>query len=236
MMKKSKRAALLATVAVLLGLSGCGESELPELTDENIQAIGEFTAVTLMKYDAHNRSRLVDMSLLEESEAEPVIPAPTPAPEGMGPTDDTPVEDITQDIYTMEEVMGLPEGMIMAYAGQEVAAKYPAEDGQDYFIVTPTSGKQLLIIRFMMSNRSEQDQEIDVLATACSFQLSVNGGSFRRALTTMLLNDLSTYEGTIRAGESQETVLVMEIDETEDVASVSFRVKNESKTHTIQLF
>ena len=37
----------------------CG-NEIPDLTEEESQRIGEYAAVTLLKYDANNRSRLVD--------------------------------------------------------------------------------------------------------------------------------------------------------------------------------
>ena len=45
--------------AMMLSMTACG-NEIPDLTEEESQRIGEYAAVTLLKYDANNRSRLVD--------------------------------------------------------------------------------------------------------------------------------------------------------------------------------
>ena len=57
------------------------------------------------------------------------------------------------------------------------------------------------------------------------------------ALTTMLPNDMSTYEETLEPGQSQELVLLLEVNE--DVAgavqTIALRLKNASNEYTIQL-
>ena len=45
--------------AMMLSMTACG-NEIPDLTEEESQRVGEYAAVTLLKYDANNRSRLVD--------------------------------------------------------------------------------------------------------------------------------------------------------------------------------
>ena len=49
--------ALLCVMA--LGMTACG-NEIPDLTEAESQRVGEYAAVTLLKYDANHRSRLVD--------------------------------------------------------------------------------------------------------------------------------------------------------------------------------
>ncbi|MDE6641389.1 MAG: hypothetical protein K2K63_12780, partial [Acetatifactor sp.] len=115
MRTKKLKAGLMAAM-ICLGLAGCGENVIPELTESEMQIIGEYTAFTMMKYDASNRSRLVDLP----QEAEPVAPEPmeteppreTEEPSGMGVVDDTPVTDMSQeeDPGSMEDVLGLAEG------------------------------------------------------------------------------------------------------------------------------
>ena len=70
---KKKGFALLITICMIFGLSACGENVIPEMTDEELQAVGEYAAITLMKYDANQRSRLVDIALLEEEEIDTVL-------------------------------------------------------------------------------------------------------------------------------------------------------------------
>ena len=49
--------------AMALTMTACG-NEIPDLTEEESQQIGEYAAVTLLKYDANNRSRLVDPEIV----------------------------------------------------------------------------------------------------------------------------------------------------------------------------
>ena len=57
------------------------------------------------------------------------------------------------------------------------------------------------------------------------------------ALTTMLPNDMSTYAETLEPGQTQELVLLLEVNE--DVAgavqTIALRLKNASNEYTIQL-
>ena len=49
--------------AMMLSMTACG-NEIPDLTEEESQRVGEYAAVTLLKYDANNRSRLVDPEMV----------------------------------------------------------------------------------------------------------------------------------------------------------------------------
>lgn len=240
-MKKKAIAMVLAAV-LCLGLTACGKNAIPEMTEDELQAVGEYAAITLMKYDANHRSRLVDVALLEEETPKPVSPVLPEAeePSGMKPVDNTPIvsQPEVQNSYSMEEVMGLPSGVTASFTGQEFCEKYPYEEGNDYFAVTPSAGRKLLVLKFALENAAGQDMEVDLLASGCIYQITVNGDYTRRALPTMLLNDMSTYEGTVQAGGSQEVVLVIETEKErlEEVSSIVLNLKNESKTYTIQLF
>lgn len=239
-MKRKKSLALLITIAMIMGLSACGENVIPEMTEEELQAVGEFAAVTLMKYDASHRSRLVDISLLEEEVPESVVPIEPTEPEGMRPTEDTPIENRTeiQNSYSMEEVMELPEGVTVSYVSHEFCDKYPNAGDNDYLAVTSSEGRKLLILKFSLDNASGQDTSVDILSTGCVFRITVNGDYTRRALTTLLPNDMSTYREMIPAGESKEVVLIIETEEEriENISSIVLNLKNELKTYTIQLF
>ena len=239
-----KRIILTLTAAMLvISLAGCGENQIPELTDEQMQSIGEYTAITLMRYDASYRSRLVDYTLLmttpdPEQTPEPV---PTKEPGGMDPVDDTPVigaggQAGSSGGSSIEETLELPEGISITFLDHALHNSYP--EGDSYFAMTATEGKKLLVLNFSISNVSGQDQTVDLLHTADEFRITVNGDFTRRALLTGLESDLSTFEGTVSAGESTTVVLVIEVDDSvaENITSISVNVKNNSKTCTIKAF
>lgn len=224
---------------MILGLTGCGMDRIPEMTDEQMQLIGEYTAITMMKYDANKRSRLVDYSrMIDESKTETTQeqePQETQEPVGMDPVDDTPiVGGPAGGNYSMEEVLGLPEGVSIVYTSGTLHDTYP-EEGD--FTITAASGKKLLVLEFVIINASEQNQSVDFLTLSPEFRITVNGDYTRRAMLTMLDEDLSVYHGTIPSMGSVSTMLVIEVDEERaaDLSSISLSLKNGSEAFTVQL-
>ena len=220
--------------AMMLSMTACG-NEIPDLTEEESQRVGEYAAVTLLKYDANNRSRLVDPEMviakLEKEAAKEASQEEEKAEETMP----TAQEEITA---SMEDFFGLPEGVSITYEDYMVADSYP-EDGveDDYFALDASMGKKLLVLRFHLTNGSEQEETIDLLNTNSRYIITVNDSIRANALTTMLPNDMSTYAETLEPGQSQELVLLLEVNE--DVAgavqTIALRLKNASNEYTIQL-
>lgn len=225
--------------AMMLSMTACG-NEIPDLTEEESQRIGEYAAVTLLKYDANNRSRLVDpevvIAKLEKEAAKEEAKA-----EETGSTGTTEVtmptaqEEITA---SMEDFFGLPEGVSITYEDYMVADSYP-EDGveDDYFALDASTGKKLLVLRFCLTNGTEQEEKIDLLNTNSRYIITVNDSIRANALTTMLPNDMSTYAETLEPGQSQELVLLLEVNEdvADAVQTITLRLKNASNEYTIQL-
>lgn len=242
-MKKKMMGAVLALV-LCLGMSGCGENQIPEMTDEELQAVSEYAAITLMKYDANNRSRLVELP----EESVPTVPevnepdTEKEEPSGMRPVDDTPIinpgGEGVDNSYTMEDVMGLPEGFSVSYQGYELCDSYPHDAENNFLALFAVQGKKLLVLQFSIKNSSGQEQKADLLSGGAAYWVTVNGTYTRRALETMLLNDMTTFADSIPADGSAEAVLVIEVgeDEAVNISAISLKLKNDSKTYTIQLF
>ena len=236
--------AVLAAGLLILGMTGCGENQIPEMTDDELQLVREYTAITLMKYDANSRSRLVDYSqmliIMSQPSAGQGQEQEPQQPEGMDPVDNTPVVggpaggNSTQS-YSIEDVLGLPEGVSIVYSGQTLHDTYPEDD---ILTIPASEGKQLLVLEFVIINASDQDQSIDILSLAPDFRITVNGDYTRKPMfPTMLDEDLAMYKGTIPSMGSVSTVLIIELDDgrAENLSSISLSVKNDSKTYTIQL-
>ena len=234
--------ALLCTM--MLSMTACG-NEIPDLTEEESQRVGEYAAVTLLKYDANNRSRLVDPEMvIAKLEKEAAREAAKAAQEEVkaeetGNTGTTEVtmptaqEDITA---SMEDFFGLPEGISITYEDYMVTDSYP-EDEAEYFALDASAGKKLLVLRFCLTNGTEQEEKINLLNTNSRYIITVNDSIRANALTTMLPNDMSTYAETLEPGQTQELVLLLEVNE--DVAgavqTIALCLKNASNEYTIQL-
>lgn len=234
-----KRLLILEAAAVLL-FGGCGMS-LPDMTNEQAAAIGEYAAISLLKHDANSRSRLVELPQTEESKgAEEDAGENTPAPEP--DFVDTTVIDITEvkenvnEAESIESFLDWAAGMTVSYVGEEVCQSY-SEEGNDYFVLEASPGKSLLVLKFQISNGSGSGQQIDMLHRKDTYRITVNESYSRTALTTMLSNDMSTYLGTIEQGETKEVVLLIEIEaeQAEALSSISLNLKNDTKVYSTQL-
>lgn len=244
---RNKRGCLLAVWGLtVLCLTGCG-NKIPDMTQAQISAIGEYTAGLLLSYDANHKSRLVDLTLVEENRTEEEnqteeekVPEAEEKPSGMLPTEETPAISTGEDIENvpMEQALGLPEGITVTYQGERITDSYPDEESEEiYFSVDAVEGKKLLVLDFVISNQTSEEQTLDIFSRNLLFKVTVNDSYTRNSLNTMLVNDLSTYMNTIPAGESAEAVLLVEVEEdtAETIAKISLKVKNEDTNSTIYL-
>ncbi|MCD7837088.1 MAG: hypothetical protein LUG83_10715 [Lachnospiraceae bacterium] len=242
-----KKNAARGLAAVILGsvlLTGCGNM-IPDMTEEEEQEIGEYAAMLLLRYDANHRSRLVDLSLIEENE-ENTEPGQTE--EAQTPEKDEQPSVVTvvnnssertaQGAASIAQFLGLPDGVSIDYSDMKVCDSYP-DDGQtnSFFSLDASSGKKLLVLNFEMANNSGAEQSIDILSQTFVFKITVNNSYTRTALVTMLTNDLSTYIGSMAAGEKEEVVLMIEIDEemADNIGSVLLTLVNDADTFAVSL-
>lgn len=231
--------------AMALTMTACG-NQIPDLTEDESQRVGEYAAVTLLKYDANNRSRLVDpdvvIARLEKDAAkEAGRQEQTPTEEQPGGTTASEIEMPTaqEDITTsLEDFFGLAAGVTLTYQDYQIADSYPEDGSSDaYFALDASAGKKLLVLRFALTNGTAQEENIDFLSTGSRYIITVNGSTRGNALTTMLSNDMSTYAETLNSGETRELVLLLEVNEdvASAVQSISLHLKNASNEYTIQL-
>lgn len=227
-----KAGTLLCGILVAALLSGCGD-EMIELTQEETELITEYTVGLLLKYDKYYGSRLVDTSAYdiaaEEIPEETVEEIPEEQPEQEDSTDNTEVIDVSQDVElsasssTIEEYYGI-EGITFQYLGYDLMQSYPpnTNDGDLFFAMDATDGSQLLVLRFTAANVSSTDQTLNMLNYGVRFRVSVNGGSGQNVLTTMLLDDMQTYNDMLPAGHSVELVSIVEVPQGDSVETIDF--------------
>lgn len=246
-MKKGYMKASALMASMVLVLTGCG-GDFPNMTQEEEQIIGEYAANILLRYDANNRSRLVSREEVAERDAELSQKEEQQTPEqtqtGMDPVEDTPVIEIGEEptsgvtIGSLEEFYGLPEGVKITYQGNEIHSSYSqAAEENDYFALDASEGKKLLVLKFKIENQSQAEQSIDLLSRSIIIRTTVNGNNDYNVLTTMLMNDMSTYVGTVTAGEGVDVVLLAEVDSdiSDSITTLSINLKDDSKACTIQL-
>ncbi|MDR2042961.1 MAG: hypothetical protein LBQ15_01040 [Clostridium sp.] len=232
--------ALLLLLAAMLSSVGCG-SRIPEMTREQEEAVKSYAVSLLLKYDKNHIKRLVDLEAAEDkapSASAEETPPPEEAPLQEEGAETLPAPPVPEEAKTLEQLLGLAEGVTVDYQGFQVVSAYPDADGEDVsFGIDATAGNQLLVLRFRISNQSSAEQSVDVVSKNLGFQVVLNGTESKRTLFTALMDDLSIYAGDLPSGGSVDTALLVEVAEAKAAAieSLSLTVKSETGTTTIPL-
>jgi len=255
---KKKLVIVSMILIMLFSLTACGE-KLYELTPEEEGAIVSYSARTVAKYNNYQSDGLIyvskdeleeetqeeEITAVEETE-EIVVETPwksddedgsegsstfgsdqsyeekaEPKPESKPVTSDN--EGVKADLST-----ALKLGNVKAsYIGYEVSRDYVAEN---IFSMTADPGKVFFTVKIRLTNTGSEKANIDLLASRPSFGLLINGEREAVAMTTVLLDDLGTYQGSIAPNASVDTVVIFSVSEDIEsrLNSVGLRVLYES--------
>lgn len=230
-------------------LTGCNKSPMPDLSEEQTQLISEYAAGLILKYDKNFENMLLEpeeLAYKEEKQAEyerkmeeykstqEKAEAEKEAESNSKESGGTSEMEVMAS--SVEEALGI-EGIHIAYKGFEISDSYPnAGEDETYFEVISTPGNDLLIMKFTISNNSKED-EINILDSGARFRYSFNGGNAKAILSTLLMDDLSTFKGNIPIGESEEVVLLAEVSEVDasQIAALSLSIQIEENSVMINL-
>lgn len=233
-------------------LTGCSNA-IPEMDEAAEEMVVEYAVSIVKKYDQNYTGKLKTLSEQTEAEVSEIdsreenppkaVEENTEASAGnssLQPDSNVVVNDNTQvqaseAASTIEAFLNL-NTVSFNYEGYETADCYPKQETGTYFVMNSTEGNDLLILKFRVQNLIQEETVLDMISTGVRFKIIVNGET-KNALTTMLLNDIAGYQGTLEAGGSTELVAVCEIPEnqTGTIESLSIIVKNEDATATISL-
>lgn len=237
--KKMKPFIILLAGALIVSLSGCGNT-IPSLSEEQEALVVEYASTAVLKHDANYQGKLVDLSTLKNEEETPVEETmQAPAEEADIPKEPEQMQEPQQDVFSAEQaeaeiqadaeqILGLQD-VSLTYSGYEVDEFYPKNGNEIYFVMNATPGNNLLVVKFTLRNLLNEEQDIQIQPGTVRVKIIMNGEE-ENALTTMLLNDLATYQGTLGPNEETELVVVGEypVEDLQSIDSLSVKLKNES--------
>jgi hypothetical protein len=220
-------------------LIGCGNT-IPSLSEEQEALVVEYASTAVLKHDANYQGKLVDLSTLKNEEETPVEETmQAPAEEADIPKEPEQMQEPQQDVFSAEQaeaeiqadaeqILGLQD-VSLTYSGYEVDEFYPKNGNEIYFVMNATPGNNLLVVKFTLRNLLNEEQDIQIQPGTVRVKIIMNGEE-ENALTTMLLNDLATYQGTLGPNEETELVVVGEypVEDLQTIDSLSVKLKNES--------
>lgn len=245
-----KKMSMIAGIVFLAcALAGCGR-QMPELTEEENEIITEYAVDLLLKYDKNYSNRLIDLEAYREEQASLQARMEAQAAEdaakaeaeaqsakeaeesGEAAVDNTIVESL---ISSIEEFYGI-DGVVFRYMGYDLTYTYPeADESTAFFSMDATPGTELLILKFLVTNISDEQKDLNMPDYGIRTRINVGAGISENALSTMLLNDLQTYIGTLGPDESTELVAVIEVPEGTSIDNVTMTLRSDNGSTTINL-
>lgn len=217
-------------------LSGCQMNTIPDMTEEQTGLVAQYAANLILTNNKKHDTGIATQAEIEKDEAkrerqrlrEEEAKKAADEAEKSVETSEKKVTPAVVENADVAQFLGLQD-IVITYQSNEICDAYPDDESEDsFFAMNATEGNQLLVLKFSIQNNSAEDKEIDILNQYPLFRISVNGGENKNALTTLLLDDLSTFKDTLAAGESKEAVLVIQISDeeaNEGVQSLTLRTK-----------
>lgn len=213
------RTKLLITTAVMMAammMSGCGE-EAYTLTDSEEELIVNYSAHVVTKYNTYQKEGLTyvwpeetEESKTADSQTQTVEPVAAETGTTADVPEDTAVNDETvyaANAVTLDELFG-EQQVEIDYVGARLADRYIENE---YYALYPDSGKQYLVLGFDITNTGDAVAYVNYLDNAAKFQVTLNDDITATSELTLLLQDFSTYEATLKPGETRETVLLFQV-------------------------
>ncbi|MGN0346341.1 MAG: hypothetical protein ACI4DU_03550 [Lachnospiraceae bacterium] len=236
--KMNKSIFLLLGLLCGLLLTGCG-NVIPELSEEEMDRVEEYAANLILKYDSHFQSDILTeeerqtvlaelerkaqlelevqaLKELEEQEAEDTASDADGDGESEGENGEPAVEEPK---YTdIDDFYGI-SGFDIRFSRYYSCDTYPAnlEDNDWQGVTMATNGCKLIVFEFEAENITDSDQTLDFASIHPVFGFRINHNITKAILSTMQLEDMSIYRGTIPAGATENMVLIIEV--SDDVAS-----------------
>ncbi len=239
-MRKRAGKLVCLTMLFVITMTGCG-ARIPDMTDVEREAISEYAVELLLKYNANDTSRLMDVETLEKEPEPTKKPAPvaTEPPKGMDETEDTPVIDLSGESVgnqgDIHSALALDEMISLEYGAFRFEEKC-TDPLSEELVIEPADGKVLFVCDFVLLNNGAQKQSVDMLRQNIQYQLVIDGKT-ANCMVTMLSNDLTTYLGILEPDESRKVMVITEIEKAQidNAAEVYLYVKSEDAQGVLQI-
>ncbi len=194
-------------------ISDSSESASTKDSAGNVEDIDLSSATTdnSASNEASSENEKASDSATAEISVESVEDIPTSDDSSEGSSSETTASEGT--VISETEKQSLGNGLYLTYTGYYVTTSYPQDDAS--FVITADTGKKLLVLGFKITNETNSAVTLDMVSTNPHFQILVNGENIGYTGVTILENDLSSFYGTIAAGEKKSLVLVKQISETD---------------------
>ena len=219
-----KIALILCFVLVVFSFTACSGVNIP-LTDEESDAIAQYSAYLILKYDKNKNAerKLLDKKELEdikkeneEKEKAEASPTPTkgekpskatPTPKPNKKNDDptpVPTQEIKNSVESLSDLYGA-KGFEVEYDSCGISDVYSENE---YSVFTAKPGEDILFVKFKIKNTGKESKKFVSSDYPVNFTLYCDNGDMIGPSVSMLSNDIQFLNDDIGAGKTFDAVLL----------------------------
>lgn len=238
-MGRKKGLVSILLCGVMLSTAGCGTKPY-DLSREEQEKVAAYAAHVVTRYNDRQEEGLIRIQ--QEDVSEETADSKEPQAETKDKQENT--EDNTKNVtsdaekpkaetVSLRQALKLEDGLDASFENYDVTDSYVESD---YFAMNATAGKTFLAVHINLK-ATGGDVECDMLAKNLKYRVVINGDKTVAAQTSILLNDLGTYQGTIAGGSAQECVLLFETEKqnVENITSLQLKVSDGSTSTVSEL-
>lgn len=231
---KNRIVSCIIICIVCAGLCGC--SWVQSISEDDTRAIASYSAKLVAKYNIRQIDGIVylddeDKKKLEESESNT---SDNKSNDETGTNNSTSSNspDTSKTLVSLASALGL-SGVDFTYLGHEIRDDY----SNSVYDMRPNSGNKFLVMRFLMTNNTGSDEDINIISLNPKFKATINGTSSSNNDLTLIAEDLATYKGTLKASESKELVILFQFanNDLTNISSTSLQCTLSGSTNDITL-
>jgi len=231
-----KRLRLIIIICFMLSLTGCIQEY--SAAEQQNDAVAEYMAGLLLKYDEDYEQGLTKMSEIQVESTTTDMDIDTPTPTADQDDDSTVNSDgpevVTQKDYTLTEVIGEKDFDIQ-FTGYQITDTYPEDIESTYFSLTPRVGNQLLVASFSVLNNTGSEKALNLSKAKIIYQLDINVGTIYKPSLTLLENDLQYIDIAIKGGKTKTVLLIFEVSKDKDIAEINLVISKDNKSEIIKV-
>ena len=238
-MGRKKGLVSILLCGVMLSTAGCGTKPY-DLSSEEQEKVAAYAAHVVTRYNDRQEEGLIRIQ--QEDVSEETADSKDPQAETKDKQENT--EDNTKNVtsdaekpkaetVSLRQALKLEDGLDASFENYDVTDSYVESD---YFAMNATAGKTFLAVHINLK-ATGGDIECDMLKKNLKYRVVINGDKTVAAQTSILLNDLGTYQGSIAGGSAQECVLLFETEKqnVENITSLQLKVSDGSTSTVSEL-
>lgn len=238
-MGRKKGLVSILLCGVMLSTAGCGTKPY-DLSSEEQEKVAAYAAHVVTRYNDRQDEGLIkirqedlseDTADSKTTQTDTKDKQETSGDSAKNTTAET--EKPKAETVSLRQALKLEDGLDALFENYDVTDSYVESD---YFAMNATAGKTFLVVHVNLK-ATGGDIECDMLKKNLKYRVVINGDKTVAAQTSILLNDLGTYQGTIAGGSAQECVLLFETEKqnVENITSLQLKVSDGSTSTVSEL-